>query len=88
VVVKILRNMTTVILDTRYSEAKKLLKKLRNESYAKIVEPCLEKSSNDIEERRVNKSKAPDKFDLEADLRQSLKEVKNGKVTMIKSREI
>jgi len=30
--------MATVILDTRYSEAKKLLQKLKNERYAKVIE--------------------------------------------------
>ena len=32
-------NMTTVILDTRYSEAKKLLERLKGQQYAKIIEP-------------------------------------------------
>jgi hypothetical protein len=30
--------MTTVVFDTRYSEAKELIKKLRNARYAKIID--------------------------------------------------
>ena len=64
--------MATVILDTRYNEAKKLLRKLRNQSYAKIIENesadntvnsvALDKSLKEAKEGKVNKYNSVNDF--------------------------
>jgi hypothetical protein len=39
--------MTTVVLDTRYQEAKKLIEKLRKARYAKVIDSNFEEKDED-----------------------------------------
>lgn len=43
--------MATVILDTRYAEAKKLLQQLKKERYAKVID-----NENEIENKAILKA--------------------------------
>lgn len=65
--------MTTIVLDTRYSEAKELLEKLRKARYAKIIDTDF--SENEENESIIKACLAAEKSDVvsESDILNALK---------------